>query len=71
MALDLAYDKAMDGVPGVPGLESAEGLAEDYLNDPGFQVLKAATSGFVTGLGGVLTLPVATPEQTPEILWIG
>ncbi len=82
MALDLAYDKAMDGVPGVPGLGSAEGLAENYLNDPGsledkvdalvrFQVLKAATSGFVTGLGGVLTLPVATPEQTREILWIG
>ncbi len=34
-ALDLAYDKAVDGVPGVPSLGSAEGLAEDYLNDPG------------------------------------
>jgi hypothetical protein len=33
-ALDLAYDRAVDGIPSVPGMESAEGLAEDYLNDP-------------------------------------
>jgi hypothetical protein len=57
--LDLAYDRAVDGVPSVPGLESAEGLAQDYLNDPmpledqvdaliRYQVLKASTSGFVT-----------------------
>lgn len=71
-ALDLAYDKAVDGVPGVPGMESAEGLAKDYLNDSRsledqvntlirYQVLKATTSGFVTGLGGVLTLPGSYP----------
>lgn len=34
-ALDLAYGKAVEGVPGVPGMESAEGLAKDYLNDGG------------------------------------
>lgn len=33
-ALDRAYDKAVDGVPGIPGLEAAEELAKDYLNDP-------------------------------------
>ncbi len=80
-ALDLAYDKAVDGVPGVPGLESAEALAEDYLNDPGtledkvntlirYQVVKATTSGFVTGLGGVLTLPVAIPANLVSIMYI-
>lgn len=80
-ALDLAYDKAVDGVPGVPGLESAEGLAEDYLNDPGsledqvdalirYQVLKATTSGFVTGLGGVLTLPVAIPANLASVMYV-
>ena len=80
-ALDLAYDKAVDGVPGVPGLGSAEGLAEDYLNDPGsleekvdalirVQVLKAATSGFVTGLGGVITLPVAIPANLASIMYL-
>ena len=80
-ALDLAYDKAVDGVPGVPGLESAEGLAKDYLNDSGsledmvntlirYQVLKATTSGFVTGLGGVLTLPVAIPANLASIMYL-
>lgn len=80
-ALDLAYDKAVDGVPGVPGMESAEGLAKDYLNDSGsledqvntlirYQVLKATTSGFVTGLGGILTLPVAIPANLASITYL-
>ncbi len=80
-ALDMAYDKAVDGVPGVPGLGSAEGLADDYLNDSGsledkvdalirVQVLKAATSGFVTGLGGVITLPVAIPANLASIMYL-
>ncbi len=80
-ALDLAYDKAVDGVPGVPGLESAEELAKDYLNDPGsledkanalirYQVLKASTSGFVTGLGGLLTLPVTVPVNLASVMYL-
>lgn len=80
-ALDLAYDKAVEGVPGVPGLGSAEGLAEDYLNHPGpledrvdalvrVQVLKAATSGFVAGLGGLITLPVALPANLASIMYL-
>ena len=80
-ALDLAYDKAVDGIPGVPGLESAEGLAEDYLNDSGsledqvdalirYQVLKATTSGFVTGLGGALTLPVTIPANLASVMYV-
>ena len=80
-ALDLAYDKAVDGVPGVPGMESAEGLAKDYLNDPGsledavnalirYQVVKATASGFVTGLGGLLTLPVAIPANLASIMYL-
>lgn len=79
--LDLAYDKAVDGVPGVPGMESAEGLAKDYLNDPGsledavnalirYQVVKATTSGFVTGLGGLLTLPVSIPANLASIMYL-
>ena len=71
----------MDGVPGFPGLGSAEGLAEDYLNAPGsleermdalvrVQVVKAATSGFVTGLGGLITLPVAIPANVASIMYL-
>ena len=80
-ALDFAYDKAVEGVPGVPGLKSAEGLADDYLNDAGsledqidalirYQVVKASTSGFVTGLGGVLTLPVAVPANIASVMYL-
>lgn len=80
-ALDFAYDKAVEGVPGVPGLQSAESLAKDYLNDPlsleeqvdaliRTQVLKASTSGFVSGLGGVFTLPVAIPANLASIMYI-
>jgi uncharacterized protein (DUF697 family) len=80
-ALDFAYDKAVAGVPGVPGLQSAEGLAADYLTDTGlledqvdalirYQVLKATTSGFVTGLGGVLVLPVTIPVNLASIMYL-
>ena len=80
-ALDLTYGKAVEGVPGVPGMESAEGLAKDYLNDEGsledrvnalirYQVLKASTSGFVTGLGGILTLPVAIPANLASVMYL-
>src|SRR3712207_495471 len=80
-ALDLAYDKAVDCVPGVPGMESAEGLAKNYLNDPGsledkvnalirYQVLKATTFSFFTGLGGVLPLPVPIPANLASIMYL-
>lgn len=80
-ALDLPYEKAVEGVPGVPGLESAEALAKDYLDDSGsledrvdtlirYQVLKATASGFVTGLGGVLTLPVTVPANLVSVMYL-
>jgi hypothetical protein len=80
-ALDPIYDKAITGVSGVPGLEPAKGLAEDYPNDPGlledkvnalirYQVLKATTSGFVTGLGGVLILPVTVPVNLASVMYV-
>ncbi|MBA4115222.1 MAG: EcsC family protein [Rubrobacter sp.] len=76
--LDWAYDKAIDGVP---GLETAEEMGENYLKGDGslqdkvdslirWQVVKASTSGFVTGLGGVLTLPVAIPANLASVMYI-
>ena len=58
--LDWGYDKAVNGVP---GLDSAKELADDYLNEDGslsekvdslirWQNTKCATSGFKTNLGG-------------------
>lgn len=77
-ALDWAYDKAVNGVP---GLDSAIELAEDYKEEGGtsydqanslirWQNTKAATSGFITGLGGILTLPVAIPANIASVLYV-
>lgn len=79
--LDPIYDKAISGVQNVPGMDSSKELAEDYLNDPGTletkvnglinnQVIKASTSGFVTGLGGIITLPVAIPANLASVMYI-
>lgn len=77
-AMDWAYDKAVNGVP---GLGTAQELAEDYRDEsktPEEQVnslirwqnTKAATSGFVTGLGGVVTMPVALPANITSVLYV-
>lgn len=76
--LDWAYEKAVNGVA---GLESAEDLANDYLKKEGnlhdkvnalirWQNTKAGTSGFVTGLGGVLVLPVTLPVNITSVLYV-
>lgn len=76
--LDWGYDKAVNGVPGV---DSAIELANDYLNEEGslseqvdslirWQNTKCATSGFVTNLGGLITLPVAIPANISSTIYI-
>jgi uncharacterized protein (DUF697 family) len=76
--LDWAYDKAVNGVP---GLDSAEELATDYEQQGGskldqanslirWQITKAGTSGFVTGLGGIITLPVAIPANIASVMYV-
>ncbi len=77
-ALDWAYDKALNGVP---GFDSAEDLAASYMKDGNspldqanslirWQNSKAATSGFVTGLGGIMTLPIAVPANVTSVLYV-
>ncbi|MEI6713489.1 MAG: hypothetical protein WCO60_07040 [Verrucomicrobiota bacterium] len=69
--LNWAYDKS---VGKIAGLESAEELGEHYLRTAKdkeeaieslirWQAGKCAVSGFVTGLGGLLTLPIAIPSD--------
>jgi hypothetical protein len=63
------------GLGGVPPLSSAEDLATEYLIDQGYEnhdqrveslvnweTTKNFTSGFITGLGGVIALPIAIPS---------
>ncbi len=77
-ALDYGYDKAVNGLP---GFETAEELAQDYMIRNGslqdnakklvrWQIAKAGTSGFVTGLGGIITLPVAIPANITSVLYV-
>ncbi|KUO71787.1 MAG: EcsC family protein [Desulfosporosinus sp. BRH_c37] len=76
--LDWSYDKAINGVP---GLDSAQELAEDYLKQSGslkskanslirWQNTKCATSGFISGLGGIITLPVAIPANIASVMYV-
>lgn len=73
------YMKALDGVPGVS--RSIDEFANDYtarFETPEraakelvkYQVLKCGTSGFITGLGGLLTLPVAIPANISSVLYV-
>ncbi len=77
-ALDFAYEKAMTGLP---GLDSAVEMAESYMKEQGtledqanslvrWQNTKAATSGFVTGLGGLLVMPVTIPANLASVYFI-
>lgn len=77
-ALDYCYIKAVNGLP---GFDSAEELALDYMNSSSslqhnakrlvnWQCAKAGTSGFITGLGGLLTLPVSIPANITSVLFL-
>jgi hypothetical protein len=67
-------DQAISGVP--PTFKSARGLADEYLSDEGYrdhdhrvsslvnwETSKNFSTGFFTGLGGLITLPVAVPAS--------
>lgn len=77
-ALDWAYSKAIDKIP---GLDSAQMLADEYLKTEGslveranrlirWQNSKAGTSGFLTGLGGVITMPVTIPANVASVMYL-
>ncbi len=77
-ALHWVYDKAIDGVP---GLDGAGDLAASYRQQFAteneaidalirWQIAKAAAAGFLTNLGGMVTLPVALPANLVSALYI-
>jgi hypothetical protein len=76
--LDWLYGLAINGLP---GMGTAEDMAREYLKGDGrlgdkvdalirWQVAKCATSGFITGLGGIITLPVAIPANLASVLFV-
>jgi len=77
--LDVCYDKALQGV--LPGEKSIEELAEDYLAKTnsrekaidkliGYQTVLCGTNGFITGLGGLLVLPVAISANVAGVIYV-
>ena len=77
-ALDWAYDKAVDGVA---GLDSASDIAESYMKNSDspfdqanslirWQNAKAGTSGFITGLGGFLVMPLTIPANLASVMYV-
>lgn len=77
--LDELYGKVLDGVPKVS--KPVDELADDYLRkncEPEkaakelikYQIVKCGTSGFLTGLGGLITLPVSLPANITSVLYV-
>ena len=73
-----AYKNAIEGTKGV---DSAQTLAMEYLSTTGdlraqinrlirWQNTKAATAGFLTGLGGIITMPAAIPTNIAVVLFV-
>lgn len=77
--LDKLYDQSIHGIAKVsPPIEE---LANDYLEKSqdtnaaarkfiNYQIAKCTTSGFVTGLGGLITLPVAIPANVGSVMYV-
>ncbi len=70
------------GINGAPGLSNAKELGNKYLDDPAYETKldrinalvkwegrKNFTSGFLTSLGGIITLPISVPASL-GINWI-
>jgi len=76
--LDWAYNKALSGMGGV---DSAIELGDSYLKQKGsltkqvdslikWQVAKAGTSGFITGFGGLATMPFTLPANIVSVIYL-
>lgn len=77
--LDTLYAKSINGIPKVSlpinelannyldKNESIEKAAKQFVN---YQVAKCTTSGFITGLGGIITLPVTIPANVSSVMYV-
>ena len=77
--LDTCYSKAVNGIPIVsPPIEE---LANEYLQKYPTkekavkamlynQIIKCSTSGFITGFGGFITMPVTIPANLSSVIYV-
>ena len=69
--LSICYEKALNGLPTSKGVVDFANEYQSKHETPEIavnklvknQILKCGTSGFITGLGGLITLPVAIPAN--------
>lgn len=77
--LDKMYDGSINGIPKVSA--PVEQMATDYLSKNSdvskaaksfikYQIAKCTTSGFLSGLGGIVTLPVAIPANIGSVMYV-
>lgn len=77
--LDSCYEKCLNGVSMVS--PSVEDMANDYLNKYptkeeackamlNNQIVKCTTSGFVTGFGGFIVMPIAIPANISSVIYV-
>ena len=77
--LDTCYDKSMQGIPHVS--PTVEQIATEYMEKYPTteqackamiknQIVKCTTSGFLTGFGGFITLPVTLPANITSVLYV-
>ena len=77
--LDSCYEKCLNGVPNISS--SVEDMANDYLNKYPTkeqackemiknQIIKCTTSGFITGFGGIITMPVTLPANVGSVMYV-
>lgn len=76
-ALDWAYEQTINGVPGQKTVhELVDEYLEKYDKETAIekliqsQAMKSATSGFVTGFGGLLMMPITLPINVTSVLLV-
>lgn len=78
--LNSCYDRGLKGIPALDP-KSVEELAGDYIklygctdeaikNLVNSQIIKCGASGFLTSLGGVITLPISISANLSSVLYI-
>lgn len=76
--LSVCYEKALNGLPTSKSVtelgeyylskyENKETASKLLINN---QIAKCTTSGFITSLGGLITLPVAVPANVASVLYV-
>ncbi len=77
--LDSVYMRAINGIPGVS--KPVSDFSDDYLKHSPDEkkaarkmldnaIVKCTTSGFLTGFGGAITLPVTLPANITSVLYV-